>query len=94
LHEHQAALGVAGGAVLVGIVLLGASYRHLRRRQLRSRLLALPASERSDLLRSLDAGEPNIFRLMAPIIHEFEAPTEVSPAAPAPGRGDEASPAP
>lgn len=65
-------------------------FRWVRRRQLRRRLAELPRDDRAQVLLPLcDANLPESVEFVEPLLRDFGLRTEVVPAAPPSGRGDE-----
>jgi hypothetical protein len=69
-------------------------YRWIRGRQLRRQLQLLPADRLSRVLVSLARETGNTRRIVAPLLDQFDAPTELTPANAPQGSGDALLPAP
>jgi hypothetical protein len=63
--------------------------RRLSRQQLRQELRALPAEQRAAALAPLQEEWGDTRDIVAPLLREFQPPTELTPAAAPPGRGSE-----
>jgi hypothetical protein len=80
----------------LGAAVLTARYRSLQVRRLRNALEQLPAERRSPVLLPLQSERNGDTRkLVTPLLRDLESlpPTELTPASPPGGRGDEPSPA-
>jgi hypothetical protein len=70
-----------------------ALYRRQLRRQLGRQMSGLPHEPLAQALRSLQQQGGDTGKIVEPLLRELRSPSEVTPATPPAGRGDEASPA-
>jgi hypothetical protein len=68
-------------------------YRWIRTGQLRRRLAGLSSDQRDEVLRPLSSERGDTRKIVAPLLRDLGAATELIPAPVPSGRGDEASPA-
>ena len=85
------AVVIAAGVAAALLFTVG--YRTLRCREIAGTLSQLTQQEREAILVPLRDQGGDTQKLVAPLLRRFGMPTEVSPAAAPPGRGDEATPA-
>jgi hypothetical protein len=79
----------SGCAVIIAFSAAGL-YRARRTGQLRSLLAALPPSQQMGALAPLqEDSSGDVRKIVAPLLREFGLPSEVTPARPPAGRGDE-----
>jgi hypothetical protein len=92
LQDAQPAFFLFGLVGLMAALPYAAAYRRLRRAQLRRKISALPTDRVSEVLLPLQAEMGDTRKLVEPLIRELGAGSEMVPASPPQGGGDEPAP--